>query len=65
VGSESPPVDADAFNAFEAAGWERTVAGYDLFFGFFGAVTSRAEYRAGDQLQLTVSVKLASGRKAV
>jgi SAM-dependent methyltransferase len=26
-------VDADAFNAFEAAGWERQVAGYDHFFG--------------------------------
>jgi SAM-dependent methyltransferase len=27
-----PPVDADAFNAFEAAGWERQVAGYEDFF---------------------------------
>ena len=26
-------VDADAFNAFEAAGWETTAAGYDDFFG--------------------------------
>ena len=26
------PVDADAFNAFEAAGWERQVAGYEDFF---------------------------------
>jgi SAM-dependent methyltransferase len=25
--------DADAFNAFEAAGWETTAAGYDDFFG--------------------------------
>ena len=28
-----PSVDADAFNAFEAAGWERQVAGYEQFFG--------------------------------
>lgn len=27
-----PPVDADAFNAFEAAGWEEQVAGYEAFF---------------------------------
>ena len=27
-----PQVDADAFNAFEAAGWERQVAGYKDFF---------------------------------
>ena len=26
-------VDADAFNTFEAAGWERQAAGYDDFFG--------------------------------
>ena len=26
-------VDADAFNAFEEAGWERRAAGYDHFFG--------------------------------
>jgi SAM-dependent methyltransferase len=31
-------IDADAFNAFEAAGWERQVAGYDAF---FGAITTR------------------------
>lgn len=28
-----PAVDADAFNAFEAAGWERQAAGYEDFFG--------------------------------
>jgi len=28
-----PPVDADAFNAFEAAGWERQVSGYEDVFG--------------------------------
>lgn len=27
------PIDAHAFNAFEAAGWERKAAGYDEFFG--------------------------------
>ena len=32
-------IDADAFNAFEAAGWERQVGGYE---GFFGPITSRA-----------------------
>jgi ubiquinone/menaquinone biosynthesis C-methylase UbiE len=26
-------IDADAFNAFEAAGWEKQVAGYEAFFG--------------------------------
>src|SRR3954471_14104554 len=33
-----PPVDADAFNAFEAAGWEKTVSGYE---DFFGPITTR------------------------
>jgi SAM-dependent methyltransferase len=28
-----PTLDADAFNAFEAAGWQRQAAGYDDFFG--------------------------------
>jgi 2-polyprenyl-3-methyl-5-hydroxy-6-metoxy-1,4-benzoquinol methylase len=27
------PVDPDAFNAFEAAGWEKQAAGYEDFFG--------------------------------
>jgi SAM-dependent methyltransferase len=31
-------IDPDAFNAFEAAGWETKAAGYDRF---FGAITSR------------------------
>jgi SAM-dependent methyltransferase len=31
-------IDADAFNAFEAAGWETKAAGYDRF---FGTITSR------------------------
>jgi SAM-dependent methyltransferase len=31
-------IDADAFNAFEAAGWEAKAAGYDRF---FGAITGR------------------------
>src|SRR3954467_13962799 len=31
-------VDPDAFNAFEAAGWEERPAGYD---DFFGAITTR------------------------
>src|SRR3954453_8826636 len=33
-----PPVDADAFNAFEAAGWEERVSGYD---DFFAPITTR------------------------
>jgi ubiquinone/menaquinone biosynthesis C-methylase UbiE len=33
-----PTIDADAFNAFEAAGWDRKSAGYD---DFFGPITSR------------------------
>jgi SAM-dependent methyltransferase len=31
-------IDSDAFNAFEAAGWETKAAGYDRF---FGGITSR------------------------
>lgn len=31
-------IDADAFNAFEAAGWEKQAAGYE---DFFGLITSR------------------------
>jgi SAM-dependent methyltransferase len=33
-----PSVDADAFKAFEAAGWERQAAGYE---DFFGSITVR------------------------
>ena len=33
-----PAIDADAFNAFEAAAWEQRATGYDRF---FGAITSR------------------------
>lgn len=33
-----PAVDADAFNAFEAAGWEKKASAYD---GFFGRLTAR------------------------
>jgi ubiquinone/menaquinone biosynthesis C-methylase UbiE len=33
-----PTVDAEAFNAFEAAGWQRQAAGYD---DFFGPITTR------------------------
>jgi SAM-dependent methyltransferase len=33
-----PTVDADAFNAFEAAGWEKQVSGYE---DFFGRITTR------------------------
>ena len=33
-----PPLDPDAFNAFEAAGWEQRAEGYDRF---FGAITSQ------------------------
>jgi ubiquinone/menaquinone biosynthesis C-methylase UbiE len=48
-------IDAAAFNAFEAAGWEAKAAGYDEF---FGAITTRlvaplldaAEVRAGVRL---------------
>ncbi len=31
-------MDADAFNAFEAAGWQSQAAGYD---DFFGRITTR------------------------
>ena len=31
-------VDADAFNAFEAAGWEKQARGYE---DFFGSITTR------------------------
>ncbi len=48
-------VDADAFNAFEAAGWETQAAGYA---DFFGQITTRlvdplldaAEIRAGERV---------------
>lgn len=33
-----PPVDADAFNAFEASGWDQRSAAYD---DFFGPITTR------------------------
>ena len=34
----TPPIDAKAFNAFEAEGWERRVDAYD---GFFTPITGR------------------------
>src|SRR5262245_23907594 len=37
-GPPEPAVDADAFNAFEAAGWEHQAPTYDHF---FGRLTSR------------------------
>ena len=48
-------VDAEAFNAFEAAGWEKQAAGYE---DFFGQVTTRlvdplldaAEIRTGERV---------------
>jgi 2-polyprenyl-3-methyl-5-hydroxy-6-metoxy-1,4-benzoquinol methylase len=33
-----PTLDPNAFNAFEAAGWQRQAAGYD---NFFGPITTR------------------------
>jgi hypothetical protein len=35
---QQPETNPDAFNAFEAAGWEEKAAGYDVF---LGAITSR------------------------
>src|SRR5262249_32374204 len=48
-------IDAEAFNAFEAAGWELQAPGYDAF---FGQITSRlidpllnaADVRTGDRV---------------
>jgi SAM-dependent methyltransferase len=47
-----PTVDADAFNAFEAAGWEEQVAGYEDFFvpitaRVVGPLLDAAEVRRG------------------
>ena len=44
-----PPVDADAFNAFEAAGWDRQAAGYA---DFFGLITARLVEPLLDAAQL-------------
>jgi SAM-dependent methyltransferase len=45
-------IDADAFNAFEAAGWEHRAAGYDAFMGkvtsrLVGSLLAAAEVAAG------------------
>jgi SAM-dependent methyltransferase len=37
-GMTEPPLDPDAFNAFEAAGWESQASGYE---DFFGSITTR------------------------
>jgi SAM-dependent methyltransferase len=47
-----PTVDADAFNSFEAAGWEQQVAGYEEFFvpitaRLVGPLLDAAEVRPG------------------
>src|SRR5436190_11079647 len=51
----NPPVDADAFNAFEAAGWENRVSGYQDFFGpittrLVGPLLDTAEVERGARL---------------
>jgi hypothetical protein len=54
--------DAEAFDAFEAAGWERQAPGYDEF---FGQVTSRlieplldaAEVGGGEQCSMSPPVR--------
>ena len=50
-----PTVDADAFNAFEAAGWEQQVAGYEAFFvpitaRLVGPLLDAAEVRGGSRV---------------
>ena len=48
-------IDADAFNAFEAAGWEAKAAGYDHFFGAF---TSRLVEPLLDVAQVGPGVRM-------
>jgi ubiquinone/menaquinone biosynthesis C-methylase UbiE len=50
-----PTVDADAFNAFEAAGWERQAAGYD---DFFGQITMRLVEPLLDAVRIDPGVRL-------
>lgn len=50
-----PAVDADAFNAFEAAGWEKQVAGYERF---FGPITTRLVEPLLDAAQVGPSTRV-------
>ena len=52
---EPQPVDADAFNAFEASGWGRKAATYDSFFGqltgrLVDPLLDAAQVAAGDRV---------------
>jgi SAM-dependent methyltransferase len=58
---EDPSIDPDAFNAFEAAGWQEKAAGYDDFFGgitgrFVGSLLDAAAVGPGTRM-----LDLASG----
>lgn len=58
---EDQSIDPDAFNAFEAAGWEEKAAGYDHFFGgitgrFVGPLLDAAAVGSGTRM-----LDLASG----
>jgi ubiquinone/menaquinone biosynthesis C-methylase UbiE len=50
-----PTVDAEAFNAFEAAGWQKQAAGYD---DFFGPITTRLVEPLLDAAKVTRDTRL-------
>ena len=54
-----PEIDADAFNAFEAAGWEDKAPTYDHF---FGALTSRLVDPLLDAAEFGPGVRTLDGR---
>jgi SAM-dependent methyltransferase len=49
------PVDADAFNAFEAQGWQAKASAYDAF---FGSVTSRVADRLLDAADVAAGTRV-------
>jgi SAM-dependent methyltransferase len=50
-----PPFDADEFNAFEAAGWDKVAYGYDTF---LGPVTSRVVDELLDDAEVHEGVRI-------
>lgn len=54
-------VDADAFNVFEASGWEKQAAGYEDFFG--PITTQSVDARCSRNQQCRVGDRLDGLRK--
>jgi ubiquinone/menaquinone biosynthesis C-methylase UbiE len=58
---DPPSIDAEAFNPFEAAGWEQVAHGYDRFFAPVALRVADALLDAADVRRGTTVLDVASG----